>query len=119
MIWPLPPSLNIYYRTVNGRPILSAKAREYHLLVEELSIDRKGWDVFHKGDPIQCLVTSQPKNSRRYDLDNQLKCLLDSLQRVGAIPNDKQITDLRIKDGVMPEDCPFPKGQVTIELDHE
>ena len=45
-------------------------------------------------------------------------CLLDSLQRVGAIPDDKQITYLRIEDGEMPPDCPFEKGQVTIELEH-
>ena len=118
LIWPQPPSLNIYYRTYNGRILLSQKAREYHSMIEELCLVRDGWEVFHKGDLIHCMITTQPKHKRRFDLDNQLKCLLDSLQRVGAIPDDKQITYLRIEDGEMPPDCPFEKGQVTIELEH-
>lgn len=92
---PWPPSLNAYYRSVNGRVLISKRGREYRHLVAQ----SRAWQAFPAFDASARLyveIHSHPPHRRRYDLDNQLKCVLDSLQHAGVFPDDSQIDDLRI-----------------------
>ena len=89
---PWPPSTNSYYRVVNNRAILSAKARDYRTVVEGL---------FGGGAPLTgrlgVVIYAFPPDRRARDLDNLLKQPLDALQSAGVFLNDSQIDQLMIR----------------------
>jgi len=103
---PWPPSANRYYRTVNGRPILSKVAREY----------RKVICTMYNGDPISgrisVTIEAYPPDQRKRDLDNLLKQTLDALQHAGVYLDDSQIDQILIKRGMV-----RPNGSMRIEID--
>lgn len=89
---PYPPGVNALYRTVRGRPILSAKAREYRRSV--------GLRCAAAGMRLPALhdveVTIYLYRRRRAgDVDGPIKLLLDSLQGL-AFKNDAQVRDLHV-----------------------
>ena len=87
---PWPPTVNTYWRAVNGRNILSKKARQYKKDAA-LFLNR----VNLKGDLIVTIECHMP-DKRRRDLDNLLKPLLDVMGDAGVYEDDSQICDLRI-----------------------
>ena len=95
---PWPPSLNTYYRTVHGRILISKEGREYRQLVGRHLLAR---GIKPLGCKLQVSIDAYPPDRRRRDLDNLLKCLLDSLCvkqgcRVGLYFDDSQIDRLTI-----------------------
>jgi len=94
LVLPWPPSMNTYWRNVNGRTIISAKGREYRqqviAAVSAQKADR------HLNRPLRVTIAAYRPDKRRRDLDNLLKALLDSMTHAGVIEDDSLIIDLRI-----------------------
>jgi len=105
-VLPWPPSLNRYYRSVNGRVLISREGRQYRADVQMRLL----------GSPTirtRCKVEihAWPPDRRKRDLDNIQKALLDSIQHGGAIEDDALIDDLHItREDVM------PGGRVVVEV---
>lgn len=89
---PWPPSVNHYWRTVNGRPIISKAGREYREAVRSCA-----WGAGNMGDArLSVAIAASPPDRRRRDLDNVLKALLDAMQHAGVYDDDSQIDKLTI-----------------------
>ena len=129
LIWPLPPSANAMWRNVviGGRPrtLLSKPARDYHRRVAEITQDvsqnsqnRQGEDfIFKKGVCLGVTIQIQPRGKRRCDLDNYCKGILDTLQRVHVMEDDKDVHALRLYLQPLSENPTFPEGQAVITLE--
>lgn len=104
---PYPPSVNRYWRNVNGRTILSAEGREYRQAVFKVCnglIPITGLVEVH-------IVATRP-DKRKRDLDNLLKATLDAC--TGHLwVDDSQIQRLSIcwAPGVV------PGGAVSVEME--
>ena len=61
-----------------------------------MTVSRLGGCEKLKGD-LRFEVECYPPDRRRRDLDNLLKCLQDSLVHAGAMEDDSQIKELRMK----------------------
>jgi crossover junction endodeoxyribonuclease RusA len=91
---PWPPSVNTYWRTVNGRMIISLKGRDYRdAVVDQLKRQQTGC---HFDGLLRVTIEAWRPDKRRRDLDNLLKATLDSLAHAGVYDDDSQIVDLRI-----------------------
>ncbi len=104
-ILPWPPTVNTYWRSVNGRNILSKKARQYK---KDVAVCLNKMDM--QGDlsvTIECFMPDK----RRRDLDNLLKPLLDVMGEYKVYEDDSQICDLRIFKGTDGD-----KGTVRIKV---
>lgn len=93
---PLPPSANHYYRRVGRATLISRAGREYRAGVKAALLAMGAPSVT---GPITVLVTVFPPDRRRRDLDNLLKCLLDSLQHGGLYRDDSMIDRIDIRRG--------------------
>ena len=103
---PYPPSLNHYYRFVNGRVLISKKGRAYKEIVGHLLRN-----MVPAEGRVELSVEVFPKSKRKYDLDNLLKCLCDALQG-GAYHDDSQIHKI-----TMEKFEPIDKeGRVIVEI---
>lgn len=91
---PWPPSVNTYWRTVNGRMLISADGRAYRTAVmNQVLIQRK---QMHFDGPLRLTIEAHRPDNRRRDLDNLFKATLDALAHAGVYEDDSQIKDLRI-----------------------
>lgn len=88
---PWPPSVNNYWRSVNGRVLVSSAGRAYQKTVTALCAR-----VPCREDRLLMLIHAHPPDRRRRDLDNILKATLDSLQVGRVYRDDSQIDDLRV-----------------------
>lgn len=91
---PWPPSMNTYWRTFQGRMIISAKGRDYRKAVIEQVQAQHGAKKY-KGDLCVEIEAYRP-DKRRRDLDNLLKAVLDGCAHADVYDDDCQIVDLRI-----------------------
>ena len=91
---PWPPTVNTYWRNVNGRTIISAKGREYRKAVADQVLIQRG--AKHLDYALQVTIAAYRPDRRRRDLDNLLKAILDSLTHAGVMEDDCLIVDLRI-----------------------
>jgi crossover junction endodeoxyribonuclease RusA len=91
---PWPPSVNSYWRTFQGRMIISAEGRAFRERVEVLLM-RSDIAPIHTG-PIKVEIEAFRPDRRRRDLDNLLKATLDALAHAHVYEDDSQIVDLRI-----------------------
>ena len=107
---PYPPSVNRYWRSVRGRNILSAEARDYRRRAHAV-VESNGWRVT---GPVRVLFMAYAPDKRRRDADNLLKPMLDCLVNAGAIEGD----DSRYVRGVSVDwggvDCVNPRVEVVI-----
>lgn len=91
LVLPYPPSANRRLTVARGRMVKTAEAREYKevagWLTKAIVPDPLPGDVKLR------IILYRP--SRRSDIDNPLKVLLDSLQGV-LYENDKQIRELHV-----------------------
>jgi crossover junction endodeoxyribonuclease RusA len=94
LVLPWPPSMNTYWRNLNGRTIISAKGREYRLQVIKAVAAQKADK--HLNRPLRVTIAAYRPDKRRRDLDNLLKALLDSMTHAGVMEDDSLIIDLRI-----------------------
>lgn len=104
---PWPPSLNRYYRHNRGRTHISEQGLEYRHAVAVLC-HRKGTMGKRR---LMVSVDAYPPDRRERDLDNLLKCLLDSMQHAGIYEDDSQIDYLDVKR--MPK---VPGGRLLINI---
>lgn len=90
---PYPPSINHYYKYTPGRIVLGAKGTQYR---------RDAFWLLHKhrnhckDKRLAVTINLFPPDKRRRDIDNVLKCLLDSIQHAGVYDDDNQIEMLTI-----------------------
>ena len=94
---PWPPTVNTYYRSVNGAVKISEKGRSYRLAVADQVLIQRG--AKHFSGRLLVRVTAYVPDKRKRDLDNILKSLLDSLTHAGVWEDDSQIDDLHIVRG--------------------
>ena len=99
---PWPPSVNHYYRHVGPRVLISRDGRRYREnVVARFTTDR----VVKFSGPVELLIELYPPDNRRRDVDNSLKCLLDTFTHAGLYDDDSLICKLTvIKREPMPPD---------------
>lgn len=91
---PWPPSVNRYWRTFQGRMIISAEGRLYRKAVADQVLIQGG--AKHLNGRIKVVIEAWRPDKRRRDLDNLLKAVLDSLTHAGVWVDDNLVVDLRI-----------------------
>lgn len=87
---PVAISENSYRRFVHGcnHPIISHAGRKYHEIVK-LRFRQSGQQKIT--GKVKVTIDFYPPDRRKRDLDNQFKCLLDSLVDAGCIEDDSLI----------------------------
>lgn len=100
---PWPPSVNRYWRQLNGRAILSADGRAYKQEVAACCIF-VGAQKFE--GPVAVDILAVRPDKRRRDLDNLLKAALDAMTP-WVWADDSQVVDLRIR---WAPEADMPKG---------
>ena len=91
-ILPFPPSGNSYYRNVGFKVLISRDGRKYRKMV----VSRLAGTRPLEGR-LSLTALLYPKDRRRRDVDNTLKCLLDSLAHAGTMHDDSQIKKLIVE----------------------
>lgn len=87
---PFPPSTNTYYRTFNGRMLISKKGRQFAKDVAAIVASHGPRPMLSV--PLMVDVTLYPPDNRKRDLDNHAsKSLYDSLTKAGVWIDDSQI----------------------------
>lgn len=94
---PYPPSVNRYWRHVNGRTMVSREGREYQQAVARI-VDTQ-WTHDMLTGRLAMVVAINPPDRRRRDLDNIAKATLDALEKAGVYQDDSQIDLLVIMRG--------------------
>ena len=106
---PWPPSVNRYYRHVGPRVLISREGRRYRMMC----VSRRG-GVFPKLEgKVKLTGEFYPPDARKRDLDNVLKCMIDSLVHAGLMRDDSQIKHIDVQ---MMSPVP-PEGAVYIKLE--
>ena len=90
---PWPPSVNHYYRHVGPRVLISKEGRLYRDAVAT-RIRSAGVEKFD-GD-VELSIQLYPPDNRRRDVDNVLKCVMDTLTIGGLYDDDSQVKQLKI-----------------------
>jgi crossover junction endodeoxyribonuclease RusA len=101
---PWPISVNAMYRAIpRGRhcaSVISDRGRQYRESVAASLLEQS-----RPPDPVttrlSVMVTLHAPTRRRYDLDNQMKALLDALQHASVFADDGQIDELHISRGAI------------------
>ena len=110
---PWPPSVNHYYRHVGPRVLISKDGRRYRETVAAIA-RRAAIPTFRV--PVEVSIDLHPPDNRRRDVDNSLKCTLDSLTYAGVYEDDSLIRKLTATM-MRPEP---PDGLATIRIsEHE
>lgn len=92
IVLPLPPSSNRYWRNCRGRTFVSAEAKAFKQEVALLCATARVRPV--EG---ACGVSMDVYRARRSgDLDNKIKCTLDSLNKI-AFNDDSQIVEIKAR----------------------
>jgi len=91
---PWPPSVNKYWRTYQGRMIISAEGRAYRKAVADQVLIQRG--AKHYAGKLRVGIEAFRPDNRRRDLDNLLKAVLDGCTHAGVWEDDSNIVDLRI-----------------------
>lgn len=106
----LPPTVNQMYRTGRyGNRYKRPEVVEWQ--TETARVIREAWNcpLPYVGE-VEVRVKFRVKGNRRWDIDNRLKALFDSLQRGGAIKDDSQIS------GIIAERLPGEESATVIEM---
>lgn len=91
---PYPPSINHYYiRSSKGRVVLGDKGKSYRKDAAWLLHRYRG---ACKDKRLVVTINVFPPDSRKRDIDNILKCILDSLQYAQVYDDDNQIEMLTV-----------------------
>ncbi len=94
-ILPWPPTINTYWRRRGSNYFIGQQGIKYrHLAVFECFKYKK---LFSDSDKLHLDIIAYPPDRRRRDIDNILKCLLDSLQHAEVYKDDYQIDKIMIQ----------------------
>ena len=107
---PWPPSVNHYYRHVGSKVLISRDGREYReRIVNKLKLE----NITTFSGPVELFIELYPPDNRRRDVDNSLKCLLDSFSHGGLYQDDSQIFKLTVikRDPIPPEGMAYVRIQ--------
>ena len=97
LVLPFPPSMNTYWRNFRGRTVLSKAGREYKVKVAEYVSEN---NIPKYGESkLKITMILQPKDKRKIDIDNRIKCVLDSLQEAGVFDDDFHVDELHVMRG--------------------
>lgn len=91
---PWPPSVNHYWLKNRTHVYISARGRAYRAEVLA-SVTNQG--RFSGDTRLQVSITAYPPDRRRRDIDNLLKCTLDSLEHAKVFNDDSQVDKLYIE----------------------
>lgn len=86
---PIPPSANRYWRSFNGRVVVSEEARTYKQAVFYLAHDQ-GCEKIDGGVSLRIVVY---RGRKAGDLDNYIKVLLDALKGI-LYEDDDQVIEI-------------------------
>lgn len=106
--FPYPPSVNHYYVRTRFGMCVGRRGKAFRQEVKALSQKSKPITP-----PVKMLIYLHAPDSRRRDLDNILKALLDAMEHAGIYENDSQICDLHVVRGNVDPD---KKGFVHVEI---
>lgn len=90
---PYPPSINHYYLRTSTGVIIGAKGNKYRRDVGFILHQHKKACGDKK---IAVTINLFPPDKRKRDIDNILKCLLDSMEHANIYENDNQIDMLTV-----------------------
>lgn len=91
---PWPPTANTYWRRNGNCYFISPKGISYRNQVKLSCPSYR--NAFQEKDRLSLSILSFPPDRRRRDIDNILKCLLDSLQHASVYVDDNQIDVINI-----------------------
>lgn len=92
-----PPSVNHYYnRTRWGGLMISRRGKEYREKACELLKEHSGF--FSTSKKLHVEILASFPDRRKRDLDNILKCLLDSITHAGVWNDDSLLTKISIEN---------------------
>ena len=94
---PFPPSVNTYYRRGAHTTYMSKGGRDYKKAVAEYIAESNTPKLGAARMSLEIVLW--PKDKRKYDIDNRIKALLDSLQDAGVFDDDEQIDQINIYRG--------------------
>jgi crossover junction endodeoxyribonuclease RusA len=116
LVLPYPPSVNTYWRHVQGRPIVSRAGREYRQQVVTDIAARRRQDSSLPArlqQPLAVTLRVHAPDRRARDLDNLPKALLDAITHAGLWEDDSLIDELHIYR------CgPIKGGCVVVQIDY-
>ena len=97
LILPLPPSINSYFATFQGRRIISKAGREFKKFTADYCLVNQ----IPKFGPSRLSMTIRihPRDRRINDLSNRIKALEDALVQAGVMDDDCQIDFLQAQRG--------------------
>ena len=95
---PWPPSVNVYWRNVAGKVLISRKGREYANSVHAYVLQNYCRSAYFLR-PVSVDIIAHPPNRARRDLDNLPKAILDALTKARVWDDDSLVHDLRIRWG--------------------
>lgn len=97
---PWPPSVNHYWaKWTQGKQVrmsVGLRGKAYRKNVEAAAFASS---VCRVEGRLAVAITACPPTKGKHDLDNLLKCLLDSLQHAGVFADDGQIDRIEIERG--------------------
>lgn len=96
-VLPWPPSVNTYYRRGAHATYMSKAGRKFKTDVADIVSQSKQSKVGAARIRINMVVW--PRDRRKFDLDNRIKSVLDSLQDAGVFDDDEQIDEINIARG--------------------
>lgn len=108
---PLSPSLNNLYFSVGRRRVLSQRGREYHRAVADVVLRDLPSHIRFGKARLKLTVTVYPATRRRFDIDNRVKAVSDSLCKAGMFDDDEQVDELHVMRGDI-----RPPGSVVVEI---
>jgi crossover junction endodeoxyribonuclease RusA len=91
--FPLPPTVNHYYGRRGNRTFIKKEGMKYRLAVQDIVTVAGNQMLMGR---LRVFIAIHPANRIRQDIDNRLKCLLDSCTLAGVWEDDSQIDDLHI-----------------------
>ena len=96
-VLPFPPSMNTYWRNLNGRTLLSAKGRKYKNDVAYTVYKQLKKKPVPITGNVAVKIEFYPPNNIRRDMDNCFKALFDSLTTAKVWCDDSQIKRIEAK----------------------
>lgn len=90
---PYPPSVNHYYLHTSNGVILGAKGKSYR---RDVSLLLHRYRKACGERKLAITINLFPPDKRKRDIDNVLKCLLDSMEYANVYDNDNQIDILTV-----------------------